>query len=388
MSLLVRNAAVLLLTGIRSGTDVRIDDDVIVAVGTDLPAQGARIFDAAGMIVAPGFVDVHVHGAAGAMFESGEEEQVRAISATLARFGVTGFLATIATLPADALRRAVAAVAAVIGTEPGARILGIHLEGPYLSPLRAGAQAVPYMRAPSIDEIDALQAIAGGAIRLVTLAPEVDGALDLIAALHARGVKVSAGHSNATAAEMLAGLGAGATHVTHLFNAMRELHHREPGPIGVGLTEDDVSVELICDGHHLHPRVVDLVFRCKPDGKVVLVSDAVAALGLPEGPCSMFGLDCVIEGGAVRLRQGGNLAGSCLSLDRAVRNVRDWLPRLPLERILRAATSAPAAVIGETRVGEIAAGKAADLVILDARLKVVATVLRGELRDGLEGLGA
>lgn len=378
MSLLLKSATVLLPAGLQAATDVLIDDGAIVRVGADLPAAGAHVFDASGMIVAPGFIDVHVHGAAGAMCETGDEDHLRTISATLARFGVTGFLATIATLPPDALRRAVAAIAAVIGSEPGARILGIHLEGPYLSQVRAGAQVVPYMRAPSIDEIDALQAIAGGSIRLVTLAPEVDGALELIAALRARGVKVSAGHSDATTAQMLAGLRAGATHVTHLFNAMRELHHREPGPIGVGLTEDDTSVELICDGHHLHPRIVDLAFRCKPDGKAVLVSDAVAALGLPEGPCSMFGLDCVIEGGAVRLRQGGNLAGSCLSLDRAVRNVRSWLPHLPLERILRAATSAPAAVIGETKVGEIAEGKEADLVILDARLEVVATVLRGK----------
>jgi N-acetylglucosamine-6-phosphate deacetylase len=382
MTLLIRNAAALLPAGVQTATDILVEGDAIACIGRQLSARTAKIFDATGLIVAPGFIDIHIHGGGGAMCESGDADQVRRISATLANFGVTGFLATLATLPPTELREAVAAVRQVMGSEPGARILGIHLEGPYLNPLRAGAQAAPFMRAASIGEIDVLQEIAGGQIRLVTLAPETEGALELITALRARGITVSVGHSNATTAEMCAGVQAGATHVTHLFNAMRELHHREPGPIGVGLTDDALSVEIICDGHHLHPRAVDLTFRAKPDGKVVMVSDAVAALGLPEGPCEMFGVACVIGGGAVRLRDGGNLAGSCLSLDRAVRNVRSWLPQLPLGRILNAASSAPAAAIGEERTGVIAAGKPADLTILDHDLSVVAALTGGVGRMG------
>jgi N-acetylglucosamine-6-phosphate deacetylase len=378
VKLLLQNATALLPSGLRPATDILVEACTIARVGAGIEAPGAEVFDAAGKLVAPGFIDVHIHGAAGAMCESGDAAQVRGIAGALARFGVTGFLATLATMPAKELRDAVAAVKEVIDDESGARILGIHLEGPYLSPLRAGAQAVPFMRAPSIAEVDELQEIAGGRIRLVTLAPETEGALELIGALGQRGIAASIGHSNATTDEMLAGVRAGATHVTHLFNAMRELHHREPGPIGVGLTEDTLSVEIICDGHHLHPRIVDLAFRAKPDGKVVMVSDAVAALGLADGPCEMFGVACVISGGAVRLRDGGNLAGSCLSLDRAVRNVRGWLPHLPLERILRAASAAPAAAIGENGTGEIAEGKAADLVVLDSGLGVVATLVRGK----------
>lgn len=377
MALLLKNATALLPAGLSANTDLLVEAGVIARIGSDLTAAGADVYDANGAIVAPGFIDVHVHGAAGAMCESGDPEQVRTISATLAQFGVTGFLATLATLPEEPLRAAVAAIAQVIGSEPGARILGIHLEGPYLSPLRAGAQAAPYMRPPSIAEVDALQDLCGGRIRLVTLAPETEGAVDFIAALRTRGIAASIGHSNATTDEMLAGVRAGATHVTHLFNAMRELHHREPGPIGVGLTEDGVSVELICDGHHLHPRIVDIAFRAKPDGKVVLVSDAVAALGLPDGPCEMFGIGCVVSGGAVRLRNGGNLAGSCLSLDRAVRNILGWLPDLPLERVLRSASTAAAGVIGEQSTGELVVGKDADLVVLDDNLEVVACLTRG-----------
>jgi N-acetylglucosamine-6-phosphate deacetylase len=378
MSLLIRDATALLPGGLQPGTDVLVDGEIIAEVGRGLAAPAARVFDAGGLLVAPGFIDVHIHGAGGAMCESADAAQIRKISTTLAAFGVTGFLATLATLPPAELRAAVGAIAQVMGTETGARVLGIHLEGPYLNPLRAGAQAVPFMRPASVREFDALQEVAGGRIRLVTLAPETEGAIELIAALRARGVNVSVGHSNATADEILAGVRAGATHVTHLFNAMRELHHREPGPIGVGLTEDALSVEVICDGHHLHPRAVELVFRAKPDGKVVMVSDAVAALGLPDGPCEMFGVACVISGGAVRLRAGGNLAGSCLSLDRAVRNVRGWLPQLPLERILLAASTAPAAAIGETTCGEITPGKRADLVILDATLTPVAALAGGK----------
>jgi N-acetylglucosamine-6-phosphate deacetylase len=158
---------------------------------------------------------------------------------------------------------------------------------------------------------------------------------------------------------------------------MRELHHREPGVVGAALTEDAVSVELICDGHHLAPRAVDLAFRCKPAGQIVLVSDAVAALGLREGDCEIFGVPCRIEGGAVRLRDGGQLAGSCLRLDVAVRNVRAWLPRLPLEEILLAASASPAEVIGATACGRLKQGCIADIAVLDSGLEVVATFCRG-----------
>lgn len=374
--LLLRNGKVLLPSGWQA-TDLRVEEGTIDRIGHGLPSGGAEVFDAGGMLVAPGFIDLHIHGAAGAMCEEADAEGIQRISATLARFGVTGFLATLAALPAERLRAAVAAIATVAGSESGARILGMHLEGPYLSPLRAGAQVVPWMRAPSIEEFDALQDLSGGRIRLVTVAPELPGAVPFIAAVRERGAQVAIGHSNATAEEMLLGIEAGATHATHLFNAMRELHHREPGVIGVALTEDSVSVELICDGHHLAPRVTDLALRCKPRGKAVLVSDAVGALGMPDGDYEMFGIACKIAGGAVRLRDGGNLAGSCLSLDRAVRNLHRWLPRLPLEDVLRAASSAPAAVIGETQTGAIVEGRSADLVVLDSNLEVVATICRG-----------
>lgn len=378
-SLLLRNATVLLTSGLTPQTDVRVVDGLVDRIGPALAAAGADVFDAAGAIVAPGFLDIHVHGAGGAMFEQGTPEAVAAISAALPRHGVTACLATVATLAPEPLHAAVAAVADAAPTAPGARILGIHLEGPYLNPRRAGAQDGAAMRPASIEELDALQDRSGGRIRLVTLAPELPGAATFVAAARARGVTVAVGHSDATAAEVQAALAAGATHVTHLFNGMRELHHREPGITGAALTEDGLSVEVICDGHHLAPRVVDLVFRCKPPGQVVLVSDAVGALGMPDGAYEMFGVRCVIGDGTVRIGADGPLAGSCLGLDRAVRNVRRWLPTLPVAHVLAAASAAAARVIGERDAGAIAEGRTADLVVLDATLEVVATVCRGRI---------
>jgi N-acetylglucosamine-6-phosphate deacetylase len=378
-TLIIRNGHVLLPEGWRSGIDIRVEDGAIERIGAGLSAAGAAVLDARGLTVAPGFIDVHIHGAAGAMCEDADPNSVARISTELARCGVTGFLPTLAAMPRARLRAAVETIVAVAGSEPGARMLGIHLEGPYLSPARAGAQPVAHMRAPSIEEFDELQATAGGLIRLVTVAPELPGAVPFIAAVRERGTRVSVGHTNANSEEMLLGIEAGATHVTHLFNAMPGVHHREPGVIGVGLTDDRVSVEVICDGHHLSPRIVDLTFRCKAPGKIALVSDAVGALGQPDGAYRMFGVDCIIADGAVRLRHGGNLAGSCLSLDRAVRNLRSWLPNLPLEDVLNAAARAPAAAAGVTETGVIAEGRFADLVVLDAAFQVVATICRGRV---------
>lgn len=368
---MLRGGDVVTPAGVLTGVDVRVDDGVITSAGSSLSAANAHVIDARGSLVAPGFIDIHIHGAGGAMVEQGDPDQIDVISRTLARFGTTGFLATIATLAAEPLRAAMRAVATAVGRESGARILGIHLEGPFLNPSRAGAQAVQWMRAPSIEEFDTLQELSGDLIRLVTIAPEIDGAIPFIRALHDRGVVVSAGHSNATAAEMAVAVDAGVTHVTHLFNAMRELHHREPGIAGVALTDDRLSAELICDGHHLSPAVVELALRSKPPLKAVLVSDAVGALGLPDGDYEMFGVTCVVAGGAVRLKAGGQLAGSCLTLDRALRNLRQWQPQRPLADLIHAASWAPARALGlDHQRGTIEAGKQADLVLLTPDLTV------------------
>jgi N-acetylglucosamine-6-phosphate deacetylase len=377
-ALFFRGADIVTPHGLHSGADVRIDDGVITHVGPGLSAAGAAVIDAHGLLLAHGFVDIHIHGAGGAMCEMGDPEQIETISATLPRFGITGFLATIATLDPELLRHAVAAVASAAGRESGARILGIHLEGPYLNPLRAGAQLVQYMRPPSVEEFDALQDLSGGMIRLITVAPEMPGVLPFIRAVRERGVRVSAGHSNGTYGDMKLAVQAGVAHVTHLFNAMRELHHREPGILGVALTEDAVSTELICDGHHVSPTAIDLALRCKPPLKFVLVSDAVGALGIPDGEYEMFGVTCVIHEGTVRLKAGGQLAGSCLTLDQAVRNLRRWKPDIRLTDLLHSASWAPALAVGlDHERGKLQPGREADMVLLDRDLKVVRTFRSG-----------
>ena len=377
MSLLLRNGSVLVDGVLRTGMDVHVEDGIIRKIGSRGEARAADEIDVAGCIVAPGYVDLHIHGAAGVMCESGDPNAVRKLSELLPRYGVTGFLPTLAALPLERLRTAVAAIASVRGHEPGACILGIHLEGPFLNPKLAGAQRSDWMRGPALAELEELQSIAGGAIRLITIAPELPGAIPFIAAARRLGVTVSIGHTEATAAQMRAAIAAGATHVTHLFNAMRALHHREPGPIGVALTDDTVSVELICDGHHLDLTAVELAWRCKPRGKVVLVSDAVA-LAMPEGDCKLFDVDCIVAGGAITLANSGALAGSCLGLDQAVRNLRAWIPSESIGAVLACASTNPSATIHEDAGGGLVAGGSADLVVLDPNLNVVATLCRGK----------
>ncbi|MEO8603220.1 MAG: N-acetylglucosamine-6-phosphate deacetylase [bacterium] len=376
---LVRGGAVLGTAGWCAPSDIRIVDGRIAALGADLPNDGAVPVDAGGLRVVPGFVDLHVHGAGGAMFEDGDAQAVRRIVQTLPRLGTTALLATISALPPSALQRAVEIAAAAMRSNEGARILGIHLEGPFLNPARAGAQHVDWMRPPALDEFDALQRRAGGAIRLVTLAPELPGALELISALRRRDVHVSLGHSEADAAQVEAAIAAGASHVTHLFNAMAGLHHRAPGLPGIGLTDDRVCVELIADGAHIDPRVVDLVWRCKPAGRVLLVSDGVAAIGGTPGPLTLFGAAC-IAGDAVRRADNGHLAGSCTGLATAVRNIAGWCPRLPLADVLSAASTWPAHSL-RLDAGQLAIEQVADLVLLDAHLGVRAVASRGDWVD-------
>lgn len=377
---LLRGGAVLAADGWRAPCDVRLAEARIAAVGPDLDADGAEVIEAVGLRVVPGFVDLHVHGAGGAMFEDGTPEAAAHIAATLAPLGTTALLATVGALEPEPLRRAVAAARAAMDATRGARILGIHLEGPFLNPACAGAQAPGAMRAPDLAELDELQRCARGAIRLVTLAPELPGALALIAALRRRGVRVALGHSQASAAQVEAAVAAGASHVTHLFNAMGGLHHRAPGLPGVALTEDALTVELIADGAHLDPRLVDLVWRCKPAARLVLVSDGVAAVGGPRGAQTLFGAACVVTD-AVRRAADGRLAGSCLTLADAVRHVARWCPRLPLAAVLGAASSWAAASLDlADRAGTLAPGAPADLVLLDAELRVHTVFSRGEQR--------
>jgi N-acetylglucosamine-6-phosphate deacetylase len=373
--------------------DAPVRDDAVPVVGETPPAAGGAPgwrrrdagvprLDATGLLVAPGFIDLQCNGAVGVDLTA-EPERLWQVAAALPRWGVTAWLPTVVTSPPDVRARAFAALRS--GPPPDAVVaspLGLHLEGPFLAPERRGAHDARHIVAPSTDVIDGEGWSRDAAVALVTLAPELPGALGLVRRLVDRGVVVAAGHSSATASQATAAADAGVTYVTHLFNAMAPLHHREPGLAGVALTDGRMHVGVIADGLHVAPSMVALAARALGD-RLSLVTDAVAALGAPPGAppgrVRLGRLTAVVSAadGAVRLPDG-TLAGSVLSLDRAVRNLVAFAG-VPLSEAVRATTSTPAAVLGLADRGVVAPGAVGDLVLLTEAGEVVATVVAGRV---------
>jgi N-acetylglucosamine-6-phosphate deacetylase len=339
--------------------DVGIAGGRIVAVEPEL--DGDEVVDATGCTVAPGFVDLQCNGAGGIDLTT-QPERVAEVAALLPRWGVTAWLPTVVTAAPDVRARAVEAITAAEVPDGAAAVLGVHLEGPFLAPGRTGAHDRRWV----LDPVDEGWSRDGG-VAVVTLAPERPGGLELLRALADRGVVVAVGHSDATAEEVGAAVDAGATLVTHLFNAMSPLHHRAPGVVGAALTDDRLRFGVIADGIHVDPAVVRLAWRAAGD-RLVLVTDAVAPMGSATHA----------PGTGVRLPDG-TLAGSDLSMDRAVRNLIAFAGCSAEEAIV-AATATPAAAVGATDRGCVRPGAVADLVLLDADLGVVATVVRGVVR--------
>ncbi|MGH2475581.1 MAG: N-acetylglucosamine-6-phosphate deacetylase, partial [Candidatus Limnocylindrales bacterium] len=346
----------------------------------DLTPRSARRLDAVGLLVVPGFVDVQCNGAVGVDITA-DPERLWDVAAALPRWGVTSWLPTVVTAPPAIRARALAALRSgppggPDGVRPFALPLGLHFEGPFLAPERRGAHPAEHLRAPD----PSLVADEGwgrqSGVALVTLAPELPRALDVVRELVAAGVVVSAGHSSASADEATVAIDAGITGVTHLFNAMGPLHHRDPGLAGVALSDERVRVGAIADGIHLHPATVALAARALGD-RLCLVTDAVAALGMPAGRVPLGELEAFATDEGVRLTDG-TLAGSDLSLDRAVRNLVSFA-RVSLPGAVAAATIAPAALLGLGDRGVIRAGAVADLTLLDTGGAVVATVVGGRV---------
>lgn len=327
--------------------------------------------------IAPGFIDIHVHGGGGADFMDGDPEKVAVISATHARYGTTAMLATTLTAPEEEILAAIRAVKAA--ETPGARILGFHVEGPYVSLKYKGAQDPRFVRAPSLAEIDRWMAEGRPEDRWhVTLAPEADGALEAIRHLARRGAVVSAGHTDCTYEQLKVAREAGLRHATHLFNAMRGLHHREPGTVGGALTLPGMTVELIADGVHVHPAAMAVAVRARGAESVMLVTDAMEAAGMPDGEYYLGKLKTIVRGGEARLEDGA-LAGSVLTMDRAVRNMVN-LVGVDLPTAVAMATLNPARLHGlADRKGRLTVGLDADLVLLDRKLEVLATVVEGRV---------
>jgi N-acetylglucosamine-6-phosphate deacetylase len=352
------------------------DAEITIAGGSiervELRSGGGK---AKGVIV-PGFVDVHVHGGAGADFMDATGEAVREVARFHLRHGTTSLAATTLSAASEAITDAIRAVRRHEPQPDEAAIVAIHFEGPYLQPAKCGAQDPASLRAANRDELLAWIDEAGELPLVMTIAPEVEGALELIGELAGR-VVFSIGHTAATLEISIAALERGARHFTHLFNAMPPLHHREPGPVAAALGSK-ATAELIADTLHLHPAVLSLAARSL-GGRAVLVTDAMRACGMPEGSYRLYRHEVTVSGGAARLRDG-TLAGSVLTMDAAVRNMVS-VAGIDLEDALRAATSTPAALVGAATKGRIAAGLDADLVVLDDDLTVARVIARGEEVD-------
>jgi len=359
---------------------VTVDGDRIVAVGavagTAVPA-GATHIDAAGLTLVPGFIDLQLNGAFGHDFTA-DPSTMWEVATGLPRYGVTAFLPTIITSP---LEQVAAGMRVVTGGRPkdfrGAAPLGLHAEGPFLNPQKKGAHNQQYLRPPALDTVAGWSPESG--VRLVTMAPELPGALEVIGTLASRGVVVSTGHSMATYDEARAGFDAGATYGTHLFNAMPNFGHREPGLPGALLTDDRMTVGFIADGVHTHRSVIDLVWRILGPRRMSLVSDAMAALGMPPGLHRLGEYDVIVDATSCRLTDGGALAGSILEPDQALRNLVE-ITGCALGDALATLTTTPARLLGlERERGQIAPGFRADLVLLSPDLKVQTTIAAGDI---------
>jgi N-acetylglucosamine-6-phosphate deacetylase len=345
--------------------DVEIADGVVAGYGLSSPNGRG--------IASPGFVDLQVNGFGGVDLLEADADGFRLAGDTLLETGVTAYQPTFITAPEEQL---LAALNELPSSNGGPRILGVHLEGPFISATRLGTHPAKYRRDPDPQLLERL--LGAGPVRLVTLAPELSGADELIDLLHLRGVTVSAGHTDSTAVEAEAAFDRGVRTVTHLFNAMRPLRHRDPGLIGAALAREDVVVQVIVDGIHLADETAKLVWRAAA-GRVALVTDAIASAGATavDGPSSLGGFEVEIRDGVAR-GPDGVIAGSLLTMIEAVRNLHGL--GIPLEDALTAATAVPARVISEPLSGRLVEGATADIVVLDDNLEIDRVLLGGETR--------
>jgi len=380
-ALVITNAKVVLKNRVIDQGAVVCEDGVIAWVGPadGLPAQKADVLDAGGRVVMPGFIDTHIHGCHGDDVMLNGEEGLRRMSANLLRYGVTGWLpTTVSAVHEDTLRVIAWCRNAAGQNQLGAAILGIHLEGPYINPNKKGAQPPEGIRPPDVDQCLKYIEEAGGMVKVVTLAPELPGAFDLIRILRDRGVVVSLGHSEADYETAVNAIEAGASHATHLFNAMPPLHHRKPGLVLACINDPRVKVEIIADGVHLHPELVRMVIRSKGEDGVVLITDAMSAVGCPDGVYTLGTHTVYVKGDLCTLADG-TIASSMLTMNRAVRNAVAFAGA-DLPQAARMASELPAEICGVShRKGSIEVGKDADLVVLEPDFSVWRTVVQGQV---------
>ncbi len=358
-------------------TNIGIENGRIAYIGNEENIE--PIFETDGIVV-PGFIDEHIHGAGGADAMDGTVEALQTISEFLAREGTTGFLATTMTQSPENITNALKAVKKVRekGEYKGAEVLGVHLEGPFISPKHVGAQPLEYVATPDAELFDKYNEASGNSIKIVTLAPEVEGGLGLVKHLSNIGVVASVGHTGGKYADVVNAVAAGATNVTHTYNAQTGLHHREAGVVGAAMLLDELNCEMICDTIHVSVPAIKLVIKNKPHDKYTLITDAMRAKGMPDGKSELGGQDVFVNNGEARLADG-TLAGSVLKMNVAVKNLVEKAG-VSFTDAIDFPTYNPAKNIGVLNErGTIEVGKRADLTVLNSDFEVLYTLVNGKI---------
>ncbi|MNO47916.1 N-acetylglucosamine-6-phosphate deacetylase [compost metagenome] len=379
MSYILKNVQVALQNRMVPSANVWISEGKIMKIDTEdlsIPEGDYEQLDGGGHLLVPGMIDVHIHGANGFDMMDGTEKSIQEVSSACASSGCTSFLATSVSSTLEDLLEMIRSVKRVIGHEVGAKIAGIHLEGPYLNPKRKGMQNEKYLRHPNLEEMKLIFQEAGSLIKMVTIAPELPGGMELISFLKERGVVIAIAHSDATYEEAKLAFASGASHVTHCFNGMRPIHHRDPGVIVAAFEEKHVSLQAIVDNVHLHPAIIRLMHTLKGPEGMVLITDALQAMGLGDGNYIFGGHHVTVSEGIARL-EDGTLASSTVTMNEALRYTVET--GIPLIDAIQMASTTPANILALQQKGTITAGFDADLVLLDDEFKVLWTMVEGQI---------
>ncbi len=377
----IHNATVLAGYAKMEHCAVLLEDDRIADVFSEKRfvqkrfASDTAIYDACGAYLSPGFIDTHIHGFAGYGTEDLSVDAIMAMSDHLGSYGVTAFCPTIYPMELGDMKRSIKACVDAMGRETGAKVMGVHLEGPFLSMARLGVQQPEFIRPVDLEIMEELVEAGQGHITNMTVAPELKGMRELALYCLPRNIVLQAGHTDATYENMMEGMQAGILHSTHFFNAMSRLHHRDPGAVGAILINPELSCEIIADGKHVHPDLIRLLLRDKPQSKVVLVTDGLKPTEQERCPLYANNQEVVLEDGVFHRKSDGVMAGSSLTMVRGVHNLADW--GVPIEAAVEMAASNPARIIGLGKRGLLVPGYEADIVVFDTDFEVRASMVGG-----------
>lgn len=356
---------------------ILIEDGKIIDITTNKPS--CEILDFSGYAAIPGLIDLHIHGLAGNDTMDGSIQSLRDMSTSLVRHGVTGFLPTTLTHDFEKIKKAVKMISEAIGQTKGAEIIGSYVEGPYITPEYRGAHPIKFMRELSLRELNELIEVSNNTIKVMTIAPEKELAIEAIQYLTEKGIHVSIGHTNADYDLTNKAIEQGARIAVHTYNGMRGFNHRDPGCVGAVLTNDQCYCECIADLQHVHPGAIKLLYKAKGNDHILLISDSMAAADLPDGQYSLGTLAVKVENKIARTNETGSLAGSTTNLMECLKNVKDVL-NVPLERILPMVSLNQAKLLKiDHEVGSLESGKKANIVLIDQELNVKVTFVNGNI---------